>query len=779
MGWLKMEVKKAQKVVTGVDIMKYTGNLNTPPLQAYTADGYETVMYWLPKGSCTNIELKLDEEYESLTNNPGIYILVGGTLDEVIMYIGKADMKKDGKALYKRIVDHTINGDNHTEWDYALAFSNKWSGNSWDAALTKSIEAVLIEELKSNCYKLYVIEDEDIITTTVYEQNHKSETADKIDINRVIPRVNAIKTLLINNNLRIAASIEESTVSIGEAVARNFIITNKALEDARQLRENQREIQDKQNALIEAAYSIIKEEKNGYNTYLEKIFSTEIRSYSNGQIETMNGIYEMPAPNDVVIKMVEMLPKETFYSSAKFLDLASTSGEFLLGILDRIMTDETLPIAIEIPDKADRLKHVVKNCLYGITTSNVALQLNRINFANKIEEYKKRIGDSASHLFVYPNIKYISDGDDNSTAYIRLIKNKDTRELYNNIREIFNLESGDTMKFDVVIGNPPYQENNGGGNGSGGATLYNYFIDKGLALADIVCMITKDSWMQQEQLKSTRDNMIKAGIVSIKDYPKIHEIFDKVDVACSIFLIKKGYTGETHFYRIEDGKITSEYSKRLTNMMYVPSNEIEFSIYDKVVQQYQQSFNIHVRSNTPFGIRTNGNVGGVEINQSDIQNGDYNIPILYIIDGRPDYRYTTIADIPQKGIDIVNHYKIICGQQFNKNETVISSITGLNPGSICSSSFGVLYSSEGKLEAYNAYKYIKTRFFRYLVYLMIETVSTISASRVKLVPEQDFSEQSDIDWSKSIAEINEQLYCKYGINETEKNYIESKIKHID
>ena len=142
------------------------------------------------------------------------------------------------------------------------------------------------------------------------------------------------------------------------------------------------------------------------------------------------------------------------------------------------------------------------------------------------------------------------------------------------------------------------------------------------------------------------------------------------------------------------------------------------------------------------------------------------------------FRYTTI-DYVERNVDIVPEYKIICGQQFNKNRTVLTNIKGLAPNQVCTSSYGVVYHSRDKEEAYYAYKYINSRLFRYLVYCAIETMSTISPSRFRLVPNQNFTSSSDIDWSQSISDIDQQLYKKYGLTQEEIDYIEKTIKPME
>ncbi|WP_303033881.1 hypothetical protein, partial [Bacteroides acidifaciens] len=83
--------------------------------------------------------------------------------------------------------------------------------------------------------------------------------------------------------------------------------------------------------------------------------------------------------------------------------------------------------------------------------------------------------------------------------------------------------------------------------------------------------------------------------------------------------------------------------------------------------------------------------------------------------------------------------------------------------------------SESKLVVENEYKYIQTRFFRFLLMLSVSSIN-LSSEKFQFIPLQDFTSNSDINWSRSISEIDTQLYAKYGLSEDEISFIESMIK---
>ena len=100
------------------------------------------------------------------------------------------------------------------------------------------------------------------------------------------------------------------------------------------------------------------------------------------------------------------------------------------------------------------------------------------------------------------------------------------------------------------------------------------------------------------------------------------------------------------------------------------------------------------------------------------------------------------------------------------------------PNSICTDSLIPIGGYDNKFEAQNLQKYMQTKFLRFIVGIL-KVSQNLYQNVYQLVPLQDFTSNSDINWSKSIAEIDKQLYKKYGLSEDEINYIESMIKPME
>lgn len=87
----------------------------------------------------------------------------------------------------------------------------------------------------------------------------------------------------------------------------------------------------------------------------------------------------------------------------------------------------------------------------------------------------------------------------------------------------------------------------------------------------------------------------------------------------------------------------------------------------------------------------------------------------------------------------------------------------------------IVGASESKLVVENEYKYIQTRFLCFLLMLSVSSIN-LSSEKYQFIPLQDFTSNSDINWSRSISEIDTQLYAKYELSEEEIAFIESMIK---
>lgn len=343
------------------------------------------------------------------------------------------------------------------------------------------------------------------------------------------------------------------------------------------------------------------------------------------------------------------------------------------------------------------------------------------------------------------------------------------------------------MKFDAVVGNPPYQIIDGGAHASA-TPLYNLFVNIAKKLSNrYVSLIMPSRWMTGGKgLDSFRREMIHdKHILKLFDHFNAADCFSNVDIKGGIcyFLRDKDTIGlcEVVSYT-NDGTFTS-----IRNLceegddIFIRENRL-ISIKQKVQNLTTESFEKLVSAMKPYGLR-----GDVFQNTQK-----YNLPPMndeFIEDGliiwgldskqRRVKKYVR-GDYPLPKRDYVDGFKLFVSR--NQGSGVLgeefSTPIYASPNECCTETFVVVGIFEDKQEMLNCWKYLCTKFFRAMVGIK-KNDQGAGRAIYRYVPLQDFTDKSDIDWSKSVAEIDQQLYKKYNLTDEEIAFIESKIKPME
>ena len=354
-------------------------------------------------------------------------------------------------------------------------------------------------------------------------------------------------------------------------------------------------------------------------------------------------------------------------------------------------------------------------------------------------------------------------------------KIKNQSELF--IKKVYDL-IGKNMKIKAIVGNPPYTINVGTTKDNYGIPLYNRFIDiSKQMMPSYISMITPSRWMTGGRgLDEFRKRMLNdVRIKYIKDFATSRDCFENVDIpgGVSYFLWDRDYQGRCEFCRVTNGKILSLERDLNQFDMFLRENEL-LSIIEKVNQSSTSNISQWISSQTPFGFTTTYK-GALE--EFD------NALTLYTSRG---INYVALENVTRNR-GWVSKYKVIfskatcehAGQPDKNGRYRILSFTKvLLPNEICSQSYlvGGVFNVEN--EAVNYLLYLKTKFVRALIFPTIAS-QDLSQDKFTFVPMQDFTTESDIDWSKSISEIDAQLYAKYGLSSDEIAFIESMIKPME
>lgn len=317
--------------------------------------------------------------------------------------------------------------------------------------------------------------------------------------------------------------------------------------------------------------------------------------------------------------------------------------------------------------------------------------------------------------------------------------------------------------FDYCIGNPPYQESDGGA-GVSATPVYNKFIEatKGLN-PDVMSYIIPAKWYSGGKgLDIFRSEMLNDPHISVlEDFTNSGDVFPGVDVAGGVcfFVRDVKHNGKCKFTNHFNGETTSAMIALNSTNTFI-RYPIAASIVEKVAAFKENTLAGLVSSRKPFGLDTKAR---------PLDSGDI---VLRYNGGKGPYNRSKISS----GKEIIDQWKIIISYltaehagQPDKNGQfrVLSTMEELEPGEICSETYLVAGAFSTKAEADNYLAYLKTKFTRFLL-AQIAMTQHISKSTFSYVPVQDFHKK----WS------DQELYHKYGLTEEETGFIEKIIKEM-
>ena len=342
------------------------------------------------------------------------------------------------------------------------------------------------------------------------------------------------------------------------------------------------------------------------------------------------------------------------------------------------------------------------------------------------------------------------------------------------------------MKFDVVIGNPPYQVSDGGAQASA-KPVYNLFVQaaKKLNVNYLSFIIPARFFTGGKGLDDFREEMIHdKDIRTLNDYANSADCFSGVDIKGGVchFIWEKGYNNKCKCIRHDDFGISKSerYLVEEGDDIFIRENFL-VSIKNKVKRQGEKTFDLIASPAKLYGLRGDAIKSRKKYNLPEM----YDTPIkngyrLFGLDEKLKriYKYLP-ANYPFERNEGLNKYKVFISESYGCGEIGEIPATPVlaTPGELCTETFIQIGPFDTQEEAKHCLKYIKTKFLRALVGIRKQTQHA-TRTVYKYVPLQDFTSKSDIDWSKSIKEIDQQLYKKYGLDENEINFIETRVKEM-
>lgn len=343
----------------------------------------------------------------------------------------------------------------------------------------------------------------------------------------------------------------------------------------------------------------------------------------------------------------------------------------------------------------------------------------------------------------------------------------------------------DDMKFNAIVGNPPYQEMDGGA-GSSSKPIYDKFVQIGKEInPEYLSMIMPSRWMTGGKgLDKFREEMLNdKHICILHDFLDASYCFKNVQIEGGICYFLWGSKNKekcTFCSHSKDNNITtSERFLNENNSDIVIRDNISIEIIKKLEAFKEISFSKYVLPRNPFGIDTKSD----EIFSKTIEDGSYKI--FGRFDNKRGFRHLKSSFIIKKNKNVADQWKVFiskadgaAGQIGNPIPAKIIGKAELGDNrTICTETFLTVGPFENKKIAFNVIKYATTKFFRFIV--GIRKTKNMTRDTYQFVPIQNFTAKSDINWEKSISEIDTQFYKKYKLTQEEVDFIESMIKPME
>ena len=483
---------------------------------------------------------------------------------------------------------------------------------------------------------------------------------------------------------------------------------------------------------------------------------------------------EVFTPPEVANAMLDLLPKELFCDpDTTFLDPACKSGVFLREIAKRLL------VGLEpvLPDLQERIDHIFHKQLFGIAiTELTSLLARRSVYCSKYPNsiYSVSHFDNVQGNVRYKNIRH--RWKDGKCVFCGASEKeygaeKRGEDLESHAYELIHTTKPEDifkMKFDVIIGNPPYQMSDGGGGaGKSAAPIYQNFVEQAKKLNPrYLTMIIPSRWFSGGKgLDNFRQSMLGDDrISSIVDYADSKDCFPGgVDIPGGIcyFLWNRDYHGECTVTNIQKGGTRSTSCRALNEFpTFIRSNDA-VSIVKKVLAQKEVMLSSYVSSRKPFGLESNtksNSTGDLELKSSSGM-------------GKISSRMVT------SGQEMISKWKVIVSKVSFEHAgvpdkdgkmRVLSVLQVLPPNAVCTETYLVAGTFENESAAANMISYLKTKFARFLIMQMLASMNMSKVS-YSFVPLQDFSKS----WTDA------ELYEKYGLTDEEIAFIESMIKPME
>jgi site-specific DNA-methyltransferase (adenine-specific) len=468
--------------------------------------------------------------------------------------------------------------------------------------------------------------------------------------------------------------------------------------------------------------------------------------------------------------MLDLLPVEVWSDpTLRWLDPGCKTGVFPREITKRLM------VGLEdvIPDEDVRLKHILKEMVFGLAiTELTSLMSRRTLYCSKDASgihSVVRMKKSAGNIW-FERVEHTFDSK-GRCAQCRATRSEVERDLtrenyaYSFIHDGGRraVEEEIEMKFDVIVGNPPYQMADGGPGGSA-SPIYQEFIQQAIELNPrYVVMIVPSRWfVGGKGLSDFRSRMLSDRRVrKLVDYQDARDLFPGINLngGVNYFLWDRDHDGPCEVTSVHQSGRQSSLTRELGQYdVFVRLNEA-VGILEKVKAKKEPTFESKVSSVRPFGFRT--------FFHGKTSKAPKDSVTLYGHKATSWVRESEVA----VNAEWIDEYKVLIPAATDGNEIyplpVLTEPLVVGPGTACTETYLVIGPCRSRKEAENLAAYMKTRFFRFLL-TQRKHAQHNSKDKFSFIPDLEMSKK----WT------DEELYARYKVTKDEQAFIAEQIKEM-
>mgnify|MGYP003585444138 CR=1 FL=1 len=477
----------------------------------------------------------------------------------------------------------------------------------------------------------------------------------------------------------------------------------------------------------------------------------------------------VPTPPLLARALLDLLPDEVWSNpDYRWLDPATKSGSILREVARRLMDG----LADWEPDPKVRAEHILRRMLFGCGVTRVHAEMTRRSVyvsrdatsEHSLVEFGTREGNlpfvEAEHDYPVNRQGRANGACRVCGAPVGLERGADRENYaYAFIHGAYPKEEMAEMKFDVIVGNPPYQL--GLDDNTRSKPIYHYFIDRAIELQPkYVVMITPSRWftgglgLDDFRARMIADRRLRAVV----DNPKLFDCFPGVEIKGGVnyFLWDRDHDGDCEFSTRIDGQITSASTRDLRDGdgVLVRDNKA-VPIVAKVLSHKDASVEGMCSPTLPFGLRDN--------HPSNLTKSTGAVPVVH----GSFVGFVSEGQI-LKNRHWVGRWKVLLPMAGDGHGREVSYVLGeplaLAPGSACTLTYMVAGMFDTREETENYAHYLATKFVRFLV-LQRKVTQHVTPDRFRFVPAMDMSRR----WT------DPDLYAHFGLTQDEIDYIEATI----